>query len=97
MSWNHILVLAAMIAGCLWCIAGDVKLALTIYPKDAVDRFSLGEDGAYRLDAASLPSFRRDAWIEAMRNLCRWELATETEDGWMLTSDGAELRECEEI
>ena len=97
MSLPNILVLAALIAGCFWCIAGDVKLFLTIYLKDAVDRFALGKDGFYRFDIKDIPSFRQDAWLEAVQDLCRRGLAMEDEGTWILTSRGIEMRKAERI
>lgn len=97
MTGYEMLGLAIIIGGSLWCIAGDVQLALTIYPSDAVQCFQQDEEGLYVLDSSSLPRFRRDAWLEAINDLVYRGLAMDYEGQCILTDRGEELRKLSQI
>ena len=97
MTGYEMLGLAIIVGGPLWCIAGDVQLALTIFPADAVQRFQQDEDDLYVLDSSSLPRFRREAWLEAINDLICRGLAMDYEGQWILTDRGEELRRLSQI
>ena len=97
MTGYEMLGLAIIVGGSLWCIAGDVQLALTIYPGDAVQRFKQNENGLYVLDFSSLPRFRRKAWLQAARELVDRGLAMDYEGQCILTNRGEELRRFSQI
>ena len=97
MTGYEMLGLAIIVCGSLWCIAGDVQLALTIYPSDAVQRFQQNEDGLYVLDFSSLPRFRREAWLHAARELVDRGLAMDYEGQCILTDRGEELKKLSQI
>ena len=97
MTGYEMLGLAIIVGGSLWCIAGDVQLALTIFPADAVQRFQQDEDGLYVLDFSSLSRFRREAWLKAARELVDRGLAMDYEGQCILTDRGEELRKLSQI
>ena len=97
MTGYEMLGLAIIVGGSLWCIAGDVQLALTIYPSDAVQCFQQDEKGLYVLDSSSLPRFRREAWLQAIDDLISRGLAMDYEGQWILTDKGEELRRFSQI
>jgi hypothetical protein len=97
MTGYEMLGLAIIVGGSLWCIAGDVQLALTIYPSDAVQCFQQDEVGLYVLDSSSLPRFRREAWLKAINDLVYRGLAMNYEGQWILTDRGEELRRFSQI
>lgn len=90
----EILGLAFLAGGSIWCIAGDIELALTVYPKDAADLFTKDPDGFYRLHSEDVPDgFRRSRWEEAIQDLLDRGLAMEDLDHHLiLTERGVELR-----
>ena len=91
MTGYEMLGLAVIIGGSLWCIAGDVQLALTIFPYEAVQCFSRDEDGVYALDSCCLPRFRRKAWEDALETLVQRGLAVKQNGRWTLTPAGEEI------
>jgi hypothetical protein len=97
MTGYEMLGLAIIVGGSLWCIAGDVQLALTIYPSDAVQCFQQDEVGLYVLDSSSLPRFRREAWLKAINDLVYRGLAMNYEGQWILPDRGEELRRFSQI
>jgi hypothetical protein len=97
MTGYEMLGLAIIIVGPLWCIAGDVQLALTVFPYETVRRFSRDEDNVYALYPCCLPRFRRKAWENALETLCHRDLAVKQDDHWTLTPAGEEMRKISEI
>ncbi len=97
MSASEMFWLAVIVCGSLWCIAGDVQLALTVFPDEAVRRFSKDEDGVYALDLCSLPRFRREAWEDALETLVQRGLAVRQDGRWTLTPAGEETRKISEF
>ena len=93
-SATECLVLAFLIGGSLWCIAGDIELALTVYPSDAAGLFTKDPDGFYRLHPEDVPDgFRHSRWEEAIKDLLDRGLAMEDPDRLLiLTERGVELR-----
>lgn len=91
MTGYEMLGLAIIVGGSLWCIAGDVQLALTVFPDEAVRRFSRDEDGVYALDLCCLPRFRREAWEAALETLGQRGLAVKQGGRWTLTPAGEEI------
>lgn len=92
MTGYGMLGLAIIVGGSLWCIAGDAELFLTVYSDEAVQRFVPAEDGTCRLDPASLPAFRRGAWIKALDRMVCHGLAMEADGVYVLTDAGMALR-----
>lgn len=97
MTGYEMLGLAIIVGGSLWCIAGDVQLALTVFPYEAVRRFSRDEDGVYALNPCCLPRFRRKAWENALETLVQRGLAIKQDGRWTLTPAGEEMRKISEI
>jgi hypothetical protein len=97
MTGYEMLGLAIIIGGPLWCIAGDVQLALTVFPYEAVRRFSRDEDGVYALDPRCLPRLRREAWEDALKTLVQRGLAVKQGSRWTLTPAGEEMRKFSEF
>lgn len=97
MTGYEMLGLAIIIGGPLWCIAGDVQLALTVFPYEAVRRFSRDEDGVYALDPRCLPRLRREAWEDALETLVQRGLAVKQGVRWTLTPAGEEMRKISEF
>lgn len=97
MTGYEMLGLAIIVGGSLWCIAGDVQLALTVFPYEAIRRFSRDEDGVYALYSCCLPRFRRKAWEDALETLVHRGLAVKQDGRWTLTPAGEEMRKISEI
>lgn len=91
MTGYEMLGLAIIVGGSLWCIAGDVQLALTVFPYEAIRRFSRDEDGVYALYSCCLPRFRRKAWEDALETLVHRGLAVKQDGRWTLTPAGEEI------
>lgn len=91
MTGYEMLGLSIIIGGSLWCIAGDVRLALTVFPDEAIRRFSRDEDGVYALEPCCLPRFRREAWEDALETLVQRGLAARQDGHWTLTPAGEEI------
>ena len=94
MAMTDIIIVLLLIAGSLWCIAGDVDMAMEVFPAEAVSIFRLDEDGCFRLHPEDVPGgLRVNRWEQAILDLLNSGLAMMDPDGnYILTSRGEELR-----
>lgn len=95
----HAAALAFLIGFVIWILAGEIKLALTVFPSEAAMKFHLDEDGLYRLRFDEIPSgIRSGFWMDAIMDMRCRQLAMDCIDGesWILTDKGEELRKFSE-
>ena len=95
----HVAALAFLIGSVIWILAGEIKLAMTVFPSEAAMKFHLDEDGLYRLRFDEIPSgIRSGFWMDAIMDMRCRHLAMDCIDGesWILTDKGEELRKFSE-
>lgn len=96
----HVIALAFLIGSVIWILAGEIKLALTVFPSEAAMKFHLDEDGLYRLRFDEIHSgIRSGFWMDAIMDMRCRRLAMDCIDGesWILTDKGEELRKFSEM
>lgn len=95
MTIAECLTVAAMILGCLWCIAGDIECAKKIYPCDTIHWFRK-KGSVWILDKSDICGSGRfkEKFDAALKGLVDGGFAVETETGWRLTRDGIVLWKC---
>lgn len=78
----------------LWLLAGELDLALKVYPQDAARLFRLDKDGCYRLLPDDVPGGPRHSyWMEAIDYMRQTGYVMDDidQDAWILTNKGADL------
>lgn len=96
----HAAALAFLIGSVIWILAGELKLAMTVFPSEAAMKFHLDKDGLYRLRFDEIPSgIRSGFWMDAIMDMrCRHLAMDDIDDeSWILTDKGEELRKFSEM